>query len=49
MRSRKFDDAFAVQTGQTVDHHKLGIRPFAIHRCEGFGKVFRLAYWKRLQ
>src|SRR6476619_712245 len=23
----KFDNAFAVQTGQTVDHHKSGIRP----------------------
>jgi hypothetical protein len=36
VRSGKFDNAFAVQTGQTVDHHKSGIRPFppdvAFHR-----------------
>ena len=39
----KFDNAFAVQSGQAIDHHKPGIRLFPIHCCEGFGKVFRLA------
>src|SRR5437868_13590138 len=35
VRSGKLYDAFAVQTGQTVNHHKPRVRPFPLHRCEG--------------